>query len=339
MTQTSSTPSPRPKWFVSPVANAGLTRFAGHPSVASVGLASTHVAALSQPHRQPTPVAAGSRSLQVRFAISAEADAPNANSGSNDPPKDGADDAGDTDNGSDDDGEPILVQAVSSTQLPQLPFYIKTYSIPAPKSFEPPPGLGEKKFYIITRGQGVGIFSNWKMEVAPRIKSVANTVFELHLNWREASAVYELAYKEGTIEVVPVDDGPFDNPIQTAWVARGPSRRRYCNMPSLKPYNTDIPHPDCLVPPAFKSSKYYIVIQGAEIGIFATWHQTAVRTLPFRPHESELFASWDAALIKYRSIHEAGQFAVRPSVAAGMDQEVPDLVDKRLLARLGALHV
>ncbi|EIW78050.1 hypothetical protein CONPUDRAFT_157215 [Coniophora puteana RWD-64-598 SS2] len=80
-------------------------------------------------------------------------------------------------------------------------------AIPHPSSFKKP-AYHVKKFYVVSRGQEVGIFYDWN-EVGPRVHHVGSAVQRGYPTFEEALAVYTRDYKDGCLDPVPFENGPY----------------------------------------------------------------------------------------------------------------------------------
>ena len=84
-------------------------------------------------------------------------------------------------------------------------------------------------------------------------------------------AVYKLAYEDGTLELIPIANGPYDTPFFTIPSPNGRNGTAQFNIPQPGPRTRGISAPHALRRPAVEVGSYYIVIRGEEVGIFGTW--------------------------------------------------------------------
>ncbi|KAF8547020.1 hypothetical protein OG21DRAFT_1385096, partial [Imleria badia] len=82
-----------------------------------------------------------------------------------------------------------------------------TYPIPRPSELFGP-SLPALAYYVITRGQEVGIFYDWN-DVAKRVNHVSGSRFKKYNTFDEALEVYTTKYNEKKLHLVPQVGGPF----------------------------------------------------------------------------------------------------------------------------------
>lgn len=106
---------------------------------------------------------------------------------------------------------------------------------------------------------------NFREEVLARIQGVANYIYESREGyWQEAYAVYTMAYKDGTIEIVPHPNGPFANaPYMEVPIPLEETSQGAQVVPRI-PLPQELKRPELL-------TKLYVVIKGEEVNIYPTW--------------------------------------------------------------------
>ena len=160
---------------------------------------------------------------------------------------------------------------------------IKVYAVPTPESLTP---VDRQKLYLVTRGEGVGIFTSWlviqrhgfvcvqvvwsksRQDVLARINGLdGKGIYEIRHGWDDALEVYTIAFKEGTISVEPKPNGPFADTPYVWEPAPNP------NAPCLGTHRYHIPAPgDLPYPRPFNTDRFYVVLKGEEVGIFGNWY-------------------------------------------------------------------
>ncbi|KDR79067.1 hypothetical protein GALMADRAFT_209375 [Galerina marginata CBS 339.88] len=107
--------------------------------------------------------------------------------------------------------EPIELDELDLMGLRNLGLH--EYYIPTPSELERP--TTNYKFYLVTKGEAVGIYGNWH-QAAVRTEHVKSrgSCFRKCDSWREALIGYTLAYENGEIEVFPIPGGMFDIPLR-----------------------------------------------------------------------------------------------------------------------------
>ncbi|PPR02924.1 hypothetical protein CVT26_009779 [Gymnopilus dilepis] len=179
----------------------------------------------------------------------------------------------------------------------------KIYLPPKPEELVCPPGPGP--FYSVTRAQKCGVFNDW-VYVKKILRDVDNSIYEGRNTFKEAKAVYKVAYDEGTIMTVPDPDSEFANapfimrPIDLSGDDEddnGPRRYR-------------IKKPTAFAAPDFPT-KIYLVDEGEDVSVFWTWHQAAIRT-KFVNKTAKKYSSFAPALQKYNKLFKARELIKRP---------------------------
>ncbi|EIW86027.1 hypothetical protein CONPUDRAFT_148151 [Coniophora puteana RWD-64-598 SS2] len=91
--------------------------------------------------------------------------------------------------------------------VPSVPSHAHRTLIPHPNYFRKP-NYHVKRFYVITRGQEVGIYDNWH-DVSERTTGMTSNKQSHYSTFEEALAVYTQKYEDGKLEPIPVRGGPF----------------------------------------------------------------------------------------------------------------------------------
>lgn len=111
----------------------------------------------------------------------------------------------------------------------------------------------------------------WRSDVLACVEAVRDeSIYESVSTWEDALAIYTAAYYDGTIERIPITNGPFDVPYFTVFSNIGRSGVAYINMPAPAPRSTNVPHPDSIQMPTI-GKKFYVVLKGEEAGIYGSW--------------------------------------------------------------------
>ncbi|PPQ76638.1 hypothetical protein CVT26_012764 [Gymnopilus dilepis] len=191
----------------------------------------------------------------------------------------------------------------------------KVYRYPTPAQLVRPAGKGP--FYPVTRAQKCGIFNNWQVT-----GGVPYAIQESRDTWEEAVAVYEAAYNEGTIEVIPLpgteyENAPYDmKPIKVV--------REYDPSTTCK-YR--IPDATSFTKPKYWS-RIYVVFEGEEVGLFWTWHQVMTRTAFLKEFRYETYGSnYRLAITQYAIEQKKRTLKVTPRPGGVFDVPVEDSDD------------
>lgn len=80
-----------------------------------------------------------------------------------------------------------------------------------------------------------------------------------------------MAYQDGTIEAIPIADGPYDRPYFTIPSITGRWGTGLFNIPQPGPRSNVILRPGQLLHPQVLSGTFYVVLCGEEPGIYGTW--------------------------------------------------------------------
>ena len=112
-----------------------------------------------------------------------------------------------------------------------------------------------------------------RQECDKRIRNVFDdAILQKVDSWVAAMAVYRLAYNDGSLEVIPIPNGAYDNPFFTLPSPNGRNGTAQFNMPQLGPRSRGIVAPHALRRPAVELGTYYVVVHGEEVGIYGTWY-------------------------------------------------------------------
>ncbi|EIW77791.1 hypothetical protein CONPUDRAFT_75585 [Coniophora puteana RWD-64-598 SS2] len=95
----------------------------------------------------------------------------------------------------------------TNTHPPSVPSPTHRTLIPHPSYFRKP-NYHVKRFYVITRGQEVGIYDNWH-DVSERTTGMTSNKQSHYSTFEDALAVYTQKYEDGKLEPIPVRGGPF----------------------------------------------------------------------------------------------------------------------------------
>ncbi|KAJ3491487.1 hypothetical protein NLJ89_g11332 [Agrocybe chaxingu] len=192
--------------------------------------------------------------------------------------------------------------------------HICLYRIPRPEDLVEKRG---SKFFIVIRGQDVGIYTAW-LQVDVRVRGLkgVSPIFESRLTWAEAVDTYRAAFYDGTIDICPTPHGQFDRPAGFLPSTDGRCGHGILNGMPKKHRSAYIPDPEELK--KFNSSKYYVVIRGEEVGIYRSWHEAIVRTETVNRGRSYLKNTWDEALELYTDTYYGKKLKVLPRLSASL---------------------
>lgn len=104
----------------------------------------------------------------------------------------------------------------------------------------------------------------YRRDVEEHISGVQHSIQESRPSYKEAHAIYTIAYKEGTVMTVPVPGSCFSN-APFDW------KRIDLDVDHKYPRQYYKPHPSELRPPPI-ATKIYTVLKGEGVGIFCTWY-------------------------------------------------------------------
>ncbi|KDR72376.1 hypothetical protein GALMADRAFT_213369 [Galerina marginata CBS 339.88] len=200
--------------------------------------------------------------------------------------------------------------ANNTSTLPTVRKYLPTH--PSQLQF-----VGGKRVYVVTRAQLPGVYDSWQ-SVQAVIKGVKDPIFEGRADFADAKQVYTVAYEEGTVSATPIPGGGFDTgPYIDEPIELDELDSIGLSLLNLGIREYYIPKPSELEPPT-TTYKYYLVTKGEAVGIFASWHQAAIRTERVKSRACyRKCDSWREALIGYSIAYKNGEVEVFP-ISGGM---------------------